>query len=64
MKKIQLLLLTTTLLTSFLISACHEGPAEKKGKTMDDAVKNLQDKVHNKGPVQKAGEKLDKATGR
>lgn len=63
MKKSIFLSLTVTLLLSCLISACQEGPAEKKGKTIDNAVENLQDKIQHKGPAQKAGEKLDKAAG-
>lgn len=51
------------ILVSCLISACNEGPAEKKGKSIDQAVENIQDKIQNKGPAQKAGEKIDDATG-
>ena len=62
MKKSILALLATTLMATCLLSAC-EGPAEKKGKTIDNAVQNVKDKIQNKGPAQKAGEKLDDATG-
>ncbi len=50
-------------LGSFLLNACSEGPAEKKGKEIDNAVTKVQDKLQNKGPMQKAGEKVDETTG-
>ena len=50
-------------LGAFLLNACSEGPAEKKGKEIDNAVTNVQDKLQNKGPMQKAGEKVDETTG-
>lgn len=57
-------LLTASILSSLcFISACNEGPAEKKGKSIDNAVERLSDSLQNKGPAQKAGEKLDDATG-
>lgn len=61
MRNFNLLLVATSLLTSFLITGCQEGPAEKKGKSMDKAVENVKDKIQNKGPAQKAGEKVDDA---
>lgn len=64
MKKSLFILLITTLLASCFISACQEGPAEKKGKTLDESVENLRDKIQNKGPAQKAGEKLDDLSGK
>lgn len=45
------------------IAGCQEGPAEKKGKQIDESVQNVKDKLQNKGPAQKTGEKLDEATG-
>lgn len=59
MKKITLLFIT--LLFSLFISGCSEGPAEKKGKSIDQAVEDVKDKIQNKGPAQKAGEKIDDA---
>jgi ABC-type transporter MlaC component len=56
-------LFTTVIIASFALTACHEGPAEKKGKSIDKVVDNVRDKISNKGPAQKAGEKLDDATG-
>lgn len=45
------------------ISGCQEGPAEKKGKQIDETVQDVKDNLQNKGPAQKAGEKLDDASG-
>lgn len=50
-------------LSTGILIGCTEGPAEKSGKKLDNAVEQVQDKLQNKGPAQKAGEKLDKATG-
>ncbi|MCX7116219.1 MAG: hypothetical protein NTW08_10000 [Gammaproteobacteria bacterium] len=50
-------------LAGFLLNACSEGPAEKTGKEIDNAVTEAQDNLQNKGPMQKAGEKADEATG-
>lgn len=50
-------------LSTVILIGCSEGPAEKTGKKLDNAVENVQDKLQNKGPAQKAGEKLDEATG-
>jgi hypothetical protein len=46
----------------FLLNGC-EGPAEKKGKKIDNAIEEVKDKVQNKGPAQKAGEKIDEISG-
>lgn len=61
MKKIAQCLMLTALVGIFF-TACHEGPAERKGKKLDNAVENIQDKLQNKGPAQKAGEKIDELT--
>lgn len=61
LKSLKLVLLAS--LCAFLINACNEGPAEKKGKKLDNAVESIKDKIEDKGPAQKAGEKLDKAAG-
>lgn len=53
----------SALLCIFLLSGCNEGPAEKKGKEIDNKVQEIKDNVQNKGPAQKAGEKIDEATG-
>ena len=49
-------------LSVFFLNGCSEGPAEKKGKKIDNAIENVKDKVQNKGPMQKAGERIDDAT--
>lgn len=49
-------------LSIFLLNGC-EGPAEKKGKEIDNKIQEVKDKVQNKGPAQKAGEKIDEVTG-
>ena len=56
-------LVTVVLLSMFILTACSEGPAEKKGKEIDNAVQDIKDKVQDKGPVQKLGEKVDDSTG-
>ncbi|WP_165074139.1 hypothetical protein [Paludisphaera rhizosphaerae] len=38
-----------------------EGPAEKAGKSVDQAVENAKDAVNPPGPVEKAGREVDKA---
>ncbi|MBN9229462.1 MAG: hypothetical protein BGO90_03150 [Legionella sp. 40-6] len=61
MKKITSFVLLGILMGA-LITACNEGPAERKGKKIDNTVEKVKDKIQNKGPAQKAGEKLDKMT--
>lgn len=58
MKKL-LYVLGTICVTAGLLSACNEGPAEKKGRKIDKQVESVKDKILDKGPAQKAGEKLD-----
>lgn len=59
----QFRLISTAVVCAFLITACNEGPVETKGKELDKVVEKVQDKLQNKGPAQKAGEKIDDATG-
>jgi len=41
--------------------ACkREGPVEKAGKQVDQAVEGVKDKLNPEGPVEKAGKKVDK----
>ncbi|MBA4697521.1 MAG: hypothetical protein H2069_09075 [Legionella sp.] len=61
MKKLIQMTIATVLTMAFL-TACHEGPAEKKGRKIDNAVEKVQDKIENKGPAQKAGERVDELT--
>lgn len=41
-----------------LLAACEQGPAERAGEKVDDAV----DKLTGKGPAEKVGERIDDAT--
>ncbi|MDP3269329.1 MAG: hypothetical protein Q8M40_09815 [Legionella sp.] len=61
MKSLKLIIATS--LFAFILSGCNEGPAEKKGKQIDNTIENVKNKIQDKGPAQKAGEKLDEATG-
>ncbi|MBA2657900.1 MAG: hypothetical protein H0U70_13100 [Tatlockia sp.] len=47
---------------SLLLTSCQQGPAETKGKKIDNKVQSIKDKLENKGPMQKAGEKIDEVT--
>jgi hypothetical protein len=42
-----------------LVAGCERGPAQKTGEGVDRALN--QDRVFGKGPVEKAGKKLDNA---
>jgi hypothetical protein len=53
----------TFLFSAMLVGCEPAGPAEKAGKDLDNAGKNLKDAVDPKGPGEKLGEKLDNATG-
>ncbi|MGE0684585.1 MAG: hypothetical protein AB7P69_27220, partial [Candidatus Binatia bacterium] len=45
-----------------LLGGCEqEGPAERAGKQVDEAVENLNKTVKPDGPVERAGEKVDEA---
>jgi hypothetical protein len=39
----------------------REGPVEKAGKKVDQAVEEAKDKLNPEGPVEKAGKKVDQA---
>jgi uncharacterized protein YjbJ (UPF0337 family) len=39
----------------------REGPVEKAGKKVDQAIEETKDKLHPEGPVEKAGKKVDQA---
>ena len=47
------------------LAACHqEGPAEKAGKSLDNAGKSVSDTLDPpKGPAQSTGRSLDRALG-
>ena len=61
-KKLSLVALTF-LLTLTLVGCQPEGPAEKAGKGLDNAGKDLKNSVDPRGPAQKAGDKIDEAVG-
>lgn len=63
MKNATKLILGVLFSSTLLLSACQEGPAEKKGENIDNAVEQVKDSIQNKGPAQKAGEKVDEMTG-
>jgi hypothetical protein len=44
---------------------CQEGPAERVGKQVDNAARDVRDTVNPpRGPVEAAGRKIDDATRR
>jgi hypothetical protein len=55
------LLLGVGLLVATLGGCEREGPMERTGKKMDEAVENLGEAVKKEGPVEQAGKKVDKA---
>lgn len=42
------------------LTACESGPFEKWGKKADEAAQDVSDKVNNRGPAEKAGNRIDK----
>jgi hypothetical protein len=54
-------LLGVGLLVATLGGCEREGPMERTGKKMDEAVENLGEAVKKEGPVEQAGKKVDKA---
>lgn len=57
--------ISTMLCTGLLVAALggceREGPMERTGKQMDEAVENLSEATKREGPVERAGKQLDKA---
>ena len=46
------------------LAACHQaGPAERAGKSLDNAGQSLSDVLDPPGPAQSTGRKIDKALG-
>ena len=46
------------------LAACHqEGPAERTGKSLDNAGQKISDALNPPGPAQSTGRKIDKALG-
>jgi hypothetical protein len=52
-----LAMLAATVLALGVLSGCEQGPMQKAGEKVDNAV----DSISGKGPVEKAGERVDKA---
>jgi hypothetical protein len=52
-------------LTATGLTACEkkQGPGERAGEKIDEAVDKVKDAIDPKGPAEKAGEKVDKALG-
>jgi predicted small secreted protein len=46
-----------------VLSACSEGPAERAGRSLDNAGANLRDAIDPpRGPVERLGRSIDRAT--
>ena len=58
MKRILVLSLISMMLSG--LTACESGPFEKWGKKADEAAQDVSDKVNNRGPAEKAGNRIDK----
>ncbi len=58
-------MLSTMLCVGLLVAALggceREGPMERAGKKMDEAVENLREATKKEGPAERAGKKIDKA---
>ncbi|WBV43284.1 hypothetical protein [Pseudoroseomonas cervicalis] len=51
------------LLLSLPLVACNEGPAERAGRSVDNAAQNLRDAVDPpRGPGERLGRSIDRAT--
>ncbi len=61
----KVLLMTAGLLPLLLAAGCHqEGPAERAGKSVDNAAKSASDALNPpQGPAQSVGRKIDRAVG-
>jgi hypothetical protein len=59
------LLMLPVLLLPLAAAACHhEGPAERAGRSLDNAGQRVEDAVNPpQGPAQSAGRKVDRALG-
>jgi len=50
--------------TTYCTGCREDGPAERAGEKVDDAVEKMKDAVDPKGPAERAGEKIDRALDR
>lgn len=62
MKKLICLGLLSITLSSLV--ACESGPFEKWGKKVDDKAQEASDKINNRGPAEKLGNRIDKQVKR
>lgn len=53
----------TFFFAGMLVGCEPAGPAEKAGKSIDNAGKNLKDAVDPRGPAEKLGDKVNSAVG-
>ena len=61
----KLALAASALLLSFAFVGCEEkGTAQKVGEGVDNAGKDLKNAVDPRGPMEKAGDKVDQAVGK
>jgi hypothetical protein len=57
---LKLIVIVLILFVSFVFIGCEkEGPAEKAGKKIDEAVEEVADEVDNDGPAEEVGEAID-----
>ena len=64
MREIAAIVLSSALIIggAFLATGCErQGPAERAGKEVDQAVEKTKDVVSPPGPTEKAGKELDRA---
>lgn len=54
--------LGATALIAILIGCEREGPMERTGKKLDEAVENLNATTKKEGPAEKTGKKIDEVT--
>ena len=56
------LALAITVLLSVILPGCEkEGPMERAGESVDEAVEETKDTVTRDGPMERAGERVDEA---
>ena len=62
-KMIKAVLPVLLLAAPLALGACNEGPAERAGRSLDNAAANVRDAVDPpKGPGERLGRSIDRAT--
>jgi len=56
-----ILLLSCVLILTVMQACEKQGPAEKAGEAVDNAIENTKDAIEQDGVAEEAGEKIDKA---